>query len=69
MQLTKNKENDVSAINHNSRTVANLGAKQRNLHQQWATEYLQDIPFMEGNDTQITNIHLENIYQYNPIRN
>ena len=50
LQLTKNKENAGGVVIHEANNVTKFGRKHHNLHQQWASEYLQDIPLVEGNN-------------------
>ena len=56
LQLPKNNENVAGVINHKTSSVSSMGVSQSNLHQEWASEYLQDIPIMEGNSIYVQKL-------------
>ena len=56
LQLPMNKENVAGVMNHKTSNVSSMGVRQNNLHQEWASEYLQDIPIMEGKRVYVQKI-------------
>ena len=67
LQLPMNKENVAGVMNHKTSNVSSIGVIQNNLHQEWASEYLQDIPIMEGKRVyvqKITKMRCKDIYIY-----
>ena len=56
LQLPMNKENVAGVMNHKTSNVSSMGVSQNDLHQEWASEYLQDIPIMEGKRVYVQKI-------------
>ena len=54
LQSSKNKENMVVSMNYTRNNISKHETMQHDLDQQWASEYLQDIPLTNGKNIYLT---------------